>query len=269
MNISIRSLSVLLAAGMAATPAAEAALLLQYNFNDATNPTADSGTGTPANGSLIGGGNFVTNTPSGSGSAYNTNSNSDSYVATSADPGKLDILTNFTVTLWVNLQAAPDVNDRLVSKLNSGLTEGFDFRFSSTSGQLIFVVDNTSNTSTQNLPVTTNLWQFVAVTYNGGLTSANTNFYSGGVATAVTPLGTAVTVNAGQSADSSVNFEVGGTPASASGRSPNAFFDDVRVYDETLTQSELEAIRLSNIPEPAAVLLAAFGMISLGARRRL
>jgi hypothetical protein len=266
MNFPIRPLAVLFAAGIAASPSAQAALLLRYTFDDAISPTADSGTGVPANGSVVGAGNFVTNTPSGIGSAYNTNSNGDSFISTT-DPAKLDSLTSFTITLWVNLQATPDANDRLVSKLNATLTDGFDLRFNNTSGQLIFVVDNLSATSSQTLPVTTNVWQFVAVTYNGSLASANTNFYKGTLAAAVSTLGSTASINSGPSNDSAVDFEVGGTPASAAGRSPNAFFDDVRVYDQVLTPTELEAIRQSNIPEPTTALLAAFGLL-LGARRR-
>src|SRR5262245_57790493 len=91
-------------------------LLLQYNFDDAVAPVTDTGTGPAAVGNLVAGGSasgFTSNTPNGTGSAFSTGDGVQNYLTTSTsgdpdgtagDVAKLDGLTAFTLTLWVNLQ---------------------------------------------------------------------------------------------------------------------------------------------------------------------
>lgn len=68
---------------------------------------------------------------------------------------------------------------------------------------------------------------------------------------------------------SSQAFVIGGADFSGN-RTPPILLDDVRVYDGLLTASEVEAVRASNIPEPATLGLIGVGIalvIGRGGRR--
>lgn len=269
---------VLLSIGLLATaPLAHSALLLRYSFDDQANPTADSGTGTAAPGTLIGAGSsFVTNTPSGTGYAFSTNG-SNSYVTTGTSalpdtgtvPTKLNSLTTFTITTWVNFAALPATNDRLVSNWLS--PAGFDFRIGSVGTsdfQLYLTADDQNSVSTINFS-TLNSWVFLAVTYDGTTTTNNVRFYTGSTGAAASQFGSTLSNTAGTLGASGSDTQVGGSPATTGDRSPNARFDDVRIYDQALSQSELEAIRLEAVPEPTTAILSALGILALaGVRRR-
>ena len=259
---------------------ADAALLLHYTFDNPADRLADTGTGTPAPLTAIGSTNsFDVNTPSGTGAAYNNGAGSNAYLTTGTlanpdggtDPAKTDGLTQFTVTLWVNLQAAPIIGDRLLSDWNTSLTEGFDLRIntaSASSFQLGAVVDNQSAFSTTNVTTANNNWAFIAFTYDGTQTSANALLYTGTTSSAASMLGTALTINAGAMANGTTDFQVGGTAATTNDRSPSALFDDVRMYDSVLSLEELELVRLANIPEPTVAVLSLIGTLGLLRRRR-
>lgn len=253
---------------------ARGALILHYTF-DGANPTADSGTGTPANGTLIGDGSgFTTDTPNLTGQAYSTGDGTNDYLTTGTAanpdtgtaPAKLSNLDAFTLTLWVNLQATPIATDRLLSDWNTGLNVGFDLRINTASAsnfQLSMVVDSQTVNSSANTGAFQS-WLFIAVTYNGTATSSNLKFYTGTVGNGVSQLGNTQSVNAGATGSTLTDFQVGGTAATTGDRSPSAFFDDVRVYNEVLDQTALETVRTENIPEPASATLLALGSGLLG-----
>jgi len=273
-------LGLLLAAPVAlaftAVPNARAALILRYEFDDQANPTADSGTAPAAPGTLIGANStYVNTTPSGTGFAYSTGAGNNDFVTTGTaanpdagtDPAKLDGLTSFTLAFWVNLRAAPVVNDRFVS---DGFNPGFDLRIGTPSGTNFPIglqVDSTFVGSTASTSAD-QLWRFIAVTYDGTATTSNALFYTGTTSTALSQLGDPVTLNAGAVDPNTNDFQVGGTTGTTTDRSPSAWFDDVRVYNEVLDAATLEGIRQSNVPEPAsaATLLGVVGLLAL--RRR-
>ncbi|WAC21411.1 hypothetical protein OVA24_08430 [Luteolibacter sp. SL250] len=274
--------------GAVCFPVADGALLLRYDFDDGTTPTADSGTGPAANGTLIGAGSsFIANTPSGTGRAYST-SGANAYITTGTtaspdtgtNPSKLDSLNAFTLTMWLNIQAQPATNDRLVSDWSGDA--GFDLRVgsnvTSTDYRPLLQVNNSLASPTSNIGGFGS-WVFLAVTYDGSQLSSNVLFYTGGTSSAATQFGSAVALfqnNTDPTPDepegavlaNSVDFQVGGSAATTSDRSPNAFFDDVRVYDEVLSVAQLEAIRLENVPEPSLGSLALLTLAGLATRRR-
>jgi hypothetical protein len=257
---------------------ARAALLWQYKFDEANSGTTtalDTGTGTAANGTFSGTATRTSNTPNSfSLGAMSTGSAGAADYVTGGDAQKLDGLSSMTVTGWINLQSAPATSDRLVSKLFSNGTTftGFDLRFAATNGQLAFSeVNNVAVASLTSVGSSANLstasgWQFFAVSFDG----TNVRFFTGGESTAASQLGTTQSGSAFTTpADTTAVVRVGGTPATTSDRTPNAFFDDIRIYDTALTTAaQLDAVRLENVPEPAAISLAAVGAAGLLLRRR-
>ena len=119
-------------------PAANASLLLQYQFDEAASTTAaDTGSGTPAPGTLVNS-SWTTNTPGGSGAAVDTSGASSAslrYVS-AGDVDKLDGLSAFTLTTWINLQATPTGNRRIMSKQAAGTFDGFAWNVSDALAQL-------------------------------------------------------------------------------------------------------------------------------------
>jgi hypothetical protein len=122
----------------------------------------------------------------------------------------------------------------------------------------------TSNTSS--LLTTTNQWVFVAFTYNGALTSGNTQFYVGTTSSTAAAIGTlnqsgdpgttsagSYTYGGGQTAVYLFNgnpLEVGGNSGNGS---VNGLVDDVEVFDSTssgsgaLSLSQIDAVQASNL----------------------
>ena len=225
----------------------EAALLLQYNFDEASGNAIDSSGATPqANAAFTNSATRTPNTSSGIGYALDVSSNvtTNNYVYAAA-PAKLNVaMTNLTLMAWVNLQGNPAATDRLMGNVTT--TSGFDFAFNNTNSsgaQFTFRKNGTGGGTASATGVNlTNKWVFVAVVYDG----TNISYYTGTVAGAVAQFGTSAaltgTVNA-----STADFRVGSTPASASDRTPPAWFDDVRVYDTALTQPQLESVRQQGV----------------------
>ena len=225
---------------------AQAALLLQYNFDEASGNAVDSSGASPqANAAFT---NSATRTPytsSGMGHALDVSSSAttNNYVYATA-PAKLNVvLTNLTLTTWINLQGNPSVNDRLMGNVTA--SSGFDFYFNNTNSsaaQFGFRRNGTGGGTPSVAGVdVTNTWVFVAVVYDG----ATVSFYTGTPTGPVGQLGTNL-ILAGNITASSADFRVGSTPATAADRTPPAWFDDVRVYDTALSQSQLESIRQTN-----------------------
>lgn len=192
--------------------------------------------------------------------------------------GAYGALNALTITLWVNIASAQN-DDRLVSNLTKSNT-GFDFSLkgykSGDSGdpdtfRVAFNYNGTSNAreSTSSTYVTGE-WLFLAVTFDG---ASRTALFYGGNESSFDFIDSGVLDAAKGSsiASSTAGLEIGGTPASDADRTPNALFNDVRIYGEVLSQSQLNDIRLAAIPEPSTYAMI-FGVLALGfvvVRKRL
>ncbi len=225
----------------------QAALLLQYNFDEASGIAIDSSGVIPqANGIFTNSATRTPNTPSGHGYALDVSSNAttNNYVYATA-PAKLNVtLTNVTLTTWINLQGNPSANDRLMGNVTA--SSGFDFYFNNTNANAAQFGFRKNGTGGGTASVTgvdvTNKWVFVAVVYDG----VTVSFYTGTPGNPVEQLGTN-TALAGNIIASTSNFRIGSTSATASDRTPPAWFDDVRVHNTALSLSQLESIRHSNL----------------------
>lgn len=95
--------------------------VLRYVF-DTTGTQRDLGIAPTANGTLSGGATTAYNSPlSFSCRSLDLSAGGSGYVTTGADINKLDALPALTATFWVNLRAAPAVDDCFLSDSPSGI----------------------------------------------------------------------------------------------------------------------------------------------------
>jgi hypothetical protein len=260
----------ILTAGLLASPA-QAALLVDYQFTEGSGTAVNnSGTlGDLADGTLTGG--WSTTTPSGTGSSVSFDGTSASQGVTTGSAVAGLAVTTISGALWVNFQTAPEVSDRLISTWNTGLNAGFDLSLVSVSGgnfTLQLALDNDTNNQSASISQNLGGWTFVAFTYDGNLASDNVKLYIGTTSNSVAQSGATANANVG-ALESSAAFEVANTAASASIRTPNALFDNVRIYDTVLTQAQLETLRATDvIPEPSTLAMLAVAGTALILRRR-
>lgn len=277
-----------LAAAFALTASAAVASaqtpLLQYTFDEPTGQAIDTGTPPPANGDLVGGAVRTANTPSGLGSAVDfTNDNPFAHVL-GPDADKLDGHNQLTLTTWLNVSEYTSGNNRLVAKQSGGAFGGFSFGMNATTNDgpvgadnfrlSLFLGNNISSGASDFGAAFSSAdvdaadkWVFLAATYDGTQASNNVTYWIGDTASSVSQLGTAQTVPQLTVDGGTARFGVGFTDAAPTANtSALGFQDDVRVYGSSLTSTELEAIRLQNIPEPTSI--AAFGALGLLSLRR-
>ena len=278
-----------LVVGAHTQPAHSATLLLRYNFDEAAignAPASDLGTGTPAPGAFVGGATRTGDTPGGfSLGALDLLTAGGGTFVDAGDVDKLDGLTGFTLTGWINLQDIPAGNLRIISKQGASTFEGFSWNFSdprpevgartAASFGLRLFVGGTTGFAFDPVPTGLSIdadrkWAFVAVTYDGNSFSDNTNYYVGSVDTPAL-LASTTSIGAGPTAPSTARFGAGFTDAAPTAdTAPPGYLDDLRVYDGVLNADEIEQVRLGNVvPEPSTTTLCAtVGALLLALRRR-
>lgn len=251
-------------------PAARATQLLQYTFDDYTNATFTlDGSPNPTNGFFSGTATRTAagSTPNGIGYALNVvgnNGGSQNWLTVSncdkLSPA-IGIITNMTITFWINLQADPSASDRVLSKEIVGPpAKGFGVQIygpgSSAPAATNFYLSFGANSVGGIAKTTTSLnasnrWVFCAVTYDGTKASGTTGYtnvywYSGSPSSAVAQLGNPYVSNNGFITNTTVPLRIGSTPASGSDRTPPVWIDDVQIFDTVLTPAQLEIIRQAN-----------------------
>lgn len=250
--------------------------LVWYKLNEGTGTTVlDSGSGTALNATLSGTATWTTSTPSGSGAALSIvdNATDANFASSGSVTGtKIDALTKFTITMWVNLQAVPTAGDRLLSTLSLSTYKGFDFNIQSVSSYTFtptLLVDGVTGGAvgaSATAVTSDHSWLFLSVSYDGSLGSSNTTFYSGATSGSLVNLGTA-SISSGAVDSSTGSLQVGNTTASTTDRTDTALFDDIRIYGSVLTSTEIDAIRMDAVPEPSTALLASLALAGFALRK--
>ncbi|MBA4149067.1 MAG: hypothetical protein H0X66_13210 [Verrucomicrobia bacterium] len=286
MNLSLKTRKIVqlttiaAACFLGATQVSAQTLLLRYTFDESASSSVDAvDTGaTPAANGVFTGADRVATTPGGfsTGAMNSTGAaapDSLKYVIASDENGevdKLDGLTSFTLTAWINVQELPNGNRRILAK-QAGSTDGFSWNFSDSAatgrsagnfgtrlfigGTEGFAFDGVNNTIDAD-----NKWVFIAVTYDGtdgGAAVNNVKYYVGDTTATATNQST-TTITGGTTNPSDVPFGVGYT-----GAAPTALLnfpgwvDDARVYSGVLDAAALDVVRLENLPSsgPTAVLI--------------
>ena len=200
------------------------------------------------------------------------------------DADKLDGLPDFTLSAWINLQALPSGNLRIMSKQGGTPFPGFTWnvadppegnasRTAANFGLRLFIGGETAfafDPAPSGLNIDAeNKWTFIAVSYDGASSADNVKYYVGSPSTPAA-LASTTTVLAGTVVGSAAKFGVGYTDAApAADTAPPGYLDDLRVYSGVLDLSELDLVRVANIPEPSTFgLLAAGFAVAAGRRRR-
>ncbi len=264
----------------------QAALILDYNFNQTGTTATNNGTaGAAANLSLQNSSGTATDLHGASGSGVSglagdrAFDNSASTGMGSAGTGGravtapvslLNGLTSMTLAGWFNVPTAIGGNARLMDNLGTNL--GFNL-YASGSGILSLQVNAGAATSTASYGATGS-WVFFAVTYDGTLSSNNALFYVGSTASAVSLVKTA-TLNQGALGTSGVNFGAGNMQ-NGFARPVDGLMDNIQLYGANsgsggvLTSSQLEVIRAVAIPEPSSLALIGLSLagIAFAHRRR-
>lgn len=281
-------ITLFVALGCWIPPVAAGPLLLHYSFDEANSGNAvavDFGMAPPAPGTFFGGATRTGNTPGGFsvGALDLTAAGAGTYVD-GGDADKLDSLSSFTLSAWINLQDVPAGNLRIMSKQGGGTFPGFSWnvsdppegaaaRTAANFGLRLFIGGDTGF-AFDPAPTALNIdadnkWAFIAVSYDGGGSADNVNYYVGTPA-ATAALASTTTVLAGAVTGNIARFGVGFTDAApAADTAPPAYMDDIRVYSGVLTPAELEVVRLANvIPEPSSIGLLAAGLLTAFSRGR-
>jgi hypothetical protein len=256
--------------------------LLRYTFDETAGQALDTGTAPNTPGDLLGGATRSNDTPGGfSPFALDLRTDSPFAHVLEGDAADLDGLAQLTLTTWLKVETYTAGNNRLSAKQNGGANfDGFSWNMNATpvSGPVgpdnfrlgLFLGGSAGFASSfSDDDVGAVEWTFLAATYDS--TTSQVKFFSGGLGTPVTQVGTTQTLSAGVIDGLTARYGVGFTDAAPTANtSVLGLQDDVRVYGVALDAAALEQVRLENVPEPAgAALFAGVAVcVTAGTRRR-
>lgn len=180
--------------------------------------------------------------------------------------------TNFSISAWVNI----DQNTQWGTIVKSW-GDSFHFGLNNTSGQLSNYLNggNALVDSTATNPLTLDVWHHVAMTYDGNA-KAHRLYIDGTLVAESLSTGLPSSMNAGENY-LGIGVKVDTTTGNPSGASPgylDGAIDDLGLWDETLTQGQINTIiangnnGFSSIPEPSCLSLLGLGTLALLRRRR-
>ena len=291
---------VVVAAGVVAIcpSAVQAALLLNYSFNDAAGAATASATGTlagtapvlgivapaaiGADGTGVSGAasDRALNNAAASGMGGTANS-SGGRATHAADFNSIDGLLKFTVSGWFKTDSTTPLGGNAILVANRSGVAGFDLHGDpNTPGNLILAVDNGSNTSAGF--GATQQWVNFAVTYDGTILQPGPNvfFYAGGINTPLTLVGSGTNTNGSgndPASDETMPLSIGSRVLfGTTDADPfDGFLDSIRIWDDVQPIAVLQANRLTDagtVPEPTSWLLSMIAVaacwVCVGARGR-
>ena len=216
-------------------PPTDKGLVGYWSMNEGTGTVAGDGSGNENRGTLTGGPTWVDGKR---GKALNFDGNDDLVNAGSAT--SLDQLPAITVSAWIYPRNVAAASDDVFSKRTAAGASGWKFGPSSTgAGRLSFVVDydtDLNHTSNSNV-ISANVWQHIAISWDGSTSAANARIYINGVETtyAQTTNGTTNRVS-----DAANPLTIG---AQSDGGNPyNGLIDEVRIYNRALSAAEIQTL---------------------------
>ena len=241
--------------------------VLHYTFDEVAGDAIDLGIEPSANGALQPNAMRTSNTPGGfSPFALDLSAPGIESWVTGGDAAKVDTLTSFTFTTWLNLQGLNEDQDgngnvRLLAKQAAAPFNGFSWNLNNPLdgergtdnfrlGMFVGGVEAFGfGQSTESLDAD-DRWVFLAATYDGTEEFDNLNFYVGDEMAEVSLLGLPLSIFAGPvlSTTGEATVNIGATDAAPEvDFAANGYQDDVRIYNQVLSESQLDAIRLENL----------------------
>jgi len=245
---------IMMAALLAVATGAQAALVHHWEFNGDTTDSAGSNDAT-----LNGTAGLATDAERGSYASFDGGSTSYASTGVTYDPDG-----TFTWALWVKNADTNKMSAIIMGNRRDGVADGGGADFSPrefvkvTPGSTIFRPNNSANDVYYSNPDTLTVaagWTHIAIVKDG----ADVTPYTDGVA------GTTVTLDNTFTQDPMPLFLGGDNTTTRGIEYFDGGIDDVRIYDNALTASEVAAL----IPEPATLgMVAVFGGGILFIRRR-
>ncbi|MES2996090.1 MAG: LamG domain-containing protein [Verrucomicrobiota bacterium] len=255
------SIPALAAAMLGLASSAPAALVAHYNVD---NNTTNLGTrGAAANGTLNGATYSTTVVSPYPGSTHSLDLNTG-VSNMSVTPAQLTVNGSYTAAVWVNVDTMPAAgstgNIFGAYQAASPFQHNFLLRVVQSTNQINFISRDSDGSTVQlNSAFTLDTWNHFAVTFNSATSSAQMFLNGVSIGTAAMTAGT--TPGFG-SFPAQTHAGLGGFTGADS---MNGFVDDARLYDEVLTQTQIQALL---VPEPSAALLGGLGALALLRRRR-
>ncbi len=183
-----------------------------------------------------------------------------------------DLTGSITITGWVFLDTTRDIspttrNGRILAKFAGGGSRGWSSSVEKNKDGVILpaAMDVSSNASSpvglhDDVSITTDTWLHYAAVYTSGATPKMEIYLNANSAISETS-----GVPASQYNPDGIDITIGGR-ASCGDCGWVGALDDVRLYDEALTQSQIQAIM--NIPEPVSITMLCIGGVFVVLRRR-
>lgn len=258
--IKIRNILPLL--GMVGS--SQASLVAYYSMEDSGSPLTDQVGGQTASAVDVGQ-SYGVSGPAGFGNAVSLSGNG-SWQLSVADSAEINLANNFTVAGWVNIDSAlvktgaNSLNNRILG--DDSAWDGDGWSFGVTNGIMRFtrngVVDADDPTATA---VPSDQWVHIAATP----TSTGINFYLNGVLTGTHASGADNNTGLGNNGVADP-YAIGRAYGNGEGQYFGGMIDEIRVYDNVLTQPEIAA--LAAVPEPSTGMLIGLVGLATGLRRR-
>ncbi|MEM6855950.1 MAG: LamG-like jellyroll fold domain-containing protein [Planctomycetota bacterium] len=276
------------AVGIAGVNDTQAALVVNYSFEETTPSTFVDSVGGESNGATSGGVQFDVPGVSGSGIRHD---GVDDNIQAGPNSSEFKRTGDFTLTMWVNLEnQSADTLDRIIttSNFNGSFNDnGSGWRLivndvggdtnrvalqaaSSSSGRKTFASAFTDVRGLQ-----ADGWNLVVLRWDEGANAELTVLYDTDL-NSNTLDATFVDSNSATrdiSGLDPLNYGGGAIPRIGSNQSASAnllpaAFDEIAFYDTVLTDAEIASIYTTIIPEPSSLVLLAIGAGLVTARRR-
>lgn len=187
---------------------------------------------------------------------------------------------SFTIAGWFNASSTMKNSTQLVGQSN-GVTNGFQYRSAGSNGDqlsMYLVGENGRNdakSSASSLYGTTQEWVFFAVVFDNSLGgNATVSFYAGNSTTSATLVNTYSDYNYGNYKIGTATTTIGNFASGASNYPWQGYLDNVGMWvgladgSGALSSSQLEALRVSQIPEPGSLALLIVGLVGSWATLR-
>jgi hypothetical protein len=284
----INPMKNILLALLALSPVVASAQLVRWSFDETGTATSADNTGSlgnaydlntfksNTNASTSAANLRVADTLGGSASALDLTSTGSTggaqgaHGTISAAAGGLSGLSAMTITGWFNPSTLPANGTFLLRNSTGSAGGGFNLQFISSQQLRLLVSDGTAstnfNSATNAFSAGADAWQFFSVSWTA---TGGAIWYSGTDTIVSTSNGLNTTA---RSMGTNSYQAILGRSGTGSGNAFYGYLDDIRIYDTALSGDAIEAIRLSNIPEPSSF-AALGGLFALGVaamrRRRL